>query len=51
MRRRPSLSSLVLVALLALLGSLGLVARLGPTATPPAAPTAQNSGITVEYLG
>src|SRR5919199_231363 len=51
MPRRRSLPSLVLVALIAVSGSLALVARLGPTATLTAAPTAQNSGITVEYRG
>jgi L-ascorbate metabolism protein UlaG (beta-lactamase superfamily) len=51
MPRRPLLSSLVLIAVVVIIGSLALVARLGPTATSTAAPAAQNSGVTVEYLG
>ncbi len=51
MARRSWWSSLVLVALVAVVGSLALVARLGPPAAPTAAPAAQDSGITVEYRG
>ena len=48
---RRSLSSLILVAAIAVVGSLALVARLGAPPTPTAAPASQGSGITVEYLG
>jgi len=51
MTRRSSLSSLILVAVMAVVGSLALVARTAPAATPTAAPSLQDSGITVEYLG
>jgi len=48
---RRTLSSLMLVAAIAVIGSLALVARLGAPPTPTATPAPQDSGITVEYLG
>jgi L-ascorbate metabolism protein UlaG (beta-lactamase superfamily) len=51
MTRRSTLSSLVLVALMAVVGSFALVARTAPAAPPTAAPSLQDSGITVEYRG
>jgi L-ascorbate metabolism protein UlaG (beta-lactamase superfamily) len=51
MRRGSWISSALLLSVLATLASAALLARLGTPPAPTAAPSLQNSGITVEFLG